>query len=269
MFFTASKIFWSLIQPLNALCFLAIIGFLIRFKRNLAGQKIMNAALIMIVAIGVLPIGPALITFLERQYPTPASLPERIDGIIVLGGAFEARLSETTGHIVANDQIERMLCFVDLAKQHPSAKLVFSGGTGDMLYPDAKESVAAKKFFNLAGLNDKAILYESKSRNTYENVLYSMQMLDPSNAENWVVITSAFHMPRSMGIFTHFGWKVIPYQCDPKTDGRYTFLKTLPNISGNLYLLNVSLKEIIGSIVYYITDKSAFILPSSSVKVPT
>lgn len=256
-----------MIQPLNALCLLALAGFFIRIKWDLTGQKIMNAALIMIVLLGLLPIGPAMLTFLERRYPTPAALPERVDGIIVLGGGFDAYLTQVTGHIAANDSVDRMLCFTDLAKKHPGAKLVFSGGAGDILNPSAQESNDARAYFKLVGLGSRDIVYETKSRNTYENVLYSMQDVAPKNAENWVVVTSAFHMPRTMGIFTHFGWKIIPYQCDHRTDGTYDLFRRMPSVTGNYRALDIAVREIVGSISYYITDKSAFILPPSSGKL--
>ena len=267
MFFTLSKIFWTLIQPLNALCLLAALGLLIRLKWDMAGQRMMNAALILILVLGIFPAGPLLVTYLERQYPTPAQLPEKIDGVIVLGGAFEAYLTAKTGHIVANDQIERALCFVEIAKAHPEAKLVFSGGAGDIANPDAMEGEDARKFFKLVGFSDRKIVYEEKSRNTYENALYTMEMVDPKNKENWVVTTSSYHMPRTVGIFEKFGWKIIPYQCDPKTDGTYDVFRRLPNVTANFHMLNLALKEIIGGIVYYITDKSAFILPPSSGRI--
>ena len=92
MFFVVSKIFWTLAQPLNALCLVALLGWLVRLRNKWehAGQALMNFALGAILIFGILPIGPLLMTYLERQYPTPRALPAKIDGIIVLGGAFEA-----------------------------------------------------------------------------------------------------------------------------------------------------------------------------------
>ncbi len=261
MFFGLSKIFWTLVQPLNALCLLALLGAVMRIKWDIQGQRLVNFALIAILANGVLPDGPLLVTWLERQYPTPTELPAKIDGIILLGGAFEAHLTKKTGHIVANDQVDRAFCFVELAKKHPEAKLVYSGGAGDIMNPDAMEGDDARAFFKLVGLGDRKFIYEEKSRNTYENVLYSMEMTDPKRKEKWVVATSAYHMPRSMGIFKAFQWPIIPYQCDPRTNGTYNVLNRLPNITGNFVMLNIALKEIIGNVAYYLTGKSAYLLP--------
>lgn len=265
MFFTLSKIFWTLAQPLNALCLLAVLGLLLHFIRPRAGQAVMNAALLLILFFGIVPVGPLALVWMERHYPAPTFLPERVDGIIVLGGGFDSYLTQKTGHIVANDNVDRFFCFAELAKKNPAAKLVFSGGQGDILNPDAMESHDARLFFKMAGLEDAGILYETQSRNTYENGLYTKEMVKPQEGENWVLITSAFHMPRSVGVFEQLHWKIIPYPCDPKTDGSYDLTRRLPGVSANFSALNLVTKEIIGLIVYKLTGKSAFILPPGSV----
>jgi len=265
MFFAASKIFWVLVQPLNALCLLALAGFAMRGVWPRKGQTVINSALILILFFGIVPVGPLALTWLEKQYTVPNVLPQKIDGVIVLGGGFESHLTQISGHIVANDNVDRVFCFVEIAKKHPQAKLVFSGGQGDILHPDAMESLDARLFFHLVGLGSANILYETQSRNTYENAYYTKEMVKPKAGENWVLVTSAFHMPRAVGIFEELDWKIIPYQCDPKTDGKYTLVGGLPNVTANFSALNIAVKEIIGLIVYNLTGKSAFIIPPGSV----
>lgn len=265
MFFGLSKIFWTLAQPLNALCLLAMLGLLVRLFSPRAAQWIMIAALGGILVFGLLPVGPWALTWLESQYPAPSELPSKIDGVIVLGGAFESYLTQKTGQLSANGDIERVFCFVEIAKAYPEATLVFSGGSGDILNPDARESEDAKAFFKLAGLEGRDVLYETKSRNTYENAVYTKEMVSPTEGQTWVVVTSAFHMPRTMGIFKALGWPVTPYQCDRKTDGTYRIFSGLPSVTANFSALNIAIKEMIGLIVYRATGKSAFILPDGSI----
>lgn len=267
MFFTLSKIFWGLAQPLNALCLLGLMGLLIRQRWKAVGQWMMNTALALILILGILPIGPMMLTFLERQYPTPQELPAQIDGIIVLGGAFESYLTKIHGQITSNDQVDRMFCFVDLAQKYPNAKLVFSGGSGDIMNPEAMETEDARAFFKLVGLN-RDVIYEDKSRNTYENAVYTNGIVKPKAGENWIVTTSAYHMPRSVGIFEKIGWHVIPYACDFRTDGTYDPGARFPSVAGNFSAMNTAVKEFIGSIVYYMTGKSAFILPPGRLASP-
>lgn len=261
----ASKIAWALIQPLNALCLLALTGLAARAVWPREGQAMMNFALILILFFGVVPVGPLALTWLERQYPAPRTLPEKIDGVIVLGGGFESYLTQTSGHVVANDNVDRVFCFIEIAKKHPQAKLVFSGGSGDILHPDAMESLDARLFFHLAGLDGAHILYETQSRNTYENATFTKDMVKPQAGENWVLVTSAYHMPRAVGIFEKLDWKIIPYSCDPRTDGSYSIGGALPNVSGNFSALNIAVREIVGLIVYNLSGKSAFIIPPGSV----
>lgn len=270
MFFLFSKIFWVLVQPLNALCLLGIVGYgASRINRwTDAGQKMMNTALLGILIFGVFPLGPIVMSYLERPFSNPVQLPEKIDGLVLLGGAFEPALSEQAGHIVLNAQASRVTCFLELAKRYPKATLVFSGGTGDILNPEATEAQDAKAFFSLTGLQGRRIIYEDKSRNTFENAVYTKSLVKPKNGENWVLVTSAYHMPRALGVFTQQGWgDILPYGCDPKTRGTFGLFGRIPNVTSNFGILNLALKEYMGTIVYYVTGKTAFIL--APVKVPS
>ncbi len=250
-------------MPLNALCFLALIGFGLRFWRKSCGERLLGIALAGILFFGIIPVGPAMLSWLEHYYSVPQKLPERVNGIIVLGGMFDGHLSKERGQIAANDNIERMICFTDLAKKYPGARKVFSGGSGDINYPDDKESAVAEAYLKEYNLDNDSVFYDMDSRNTYENAVFSKELVNPAAGQNWILITSAFHMPRSVGIFEKQDWKVIPYPCDFKTDGTWDFLWTAPNITWNFAALNIVVKELIGSVVYYFTGKSAFILPPS------
>ncbi|PZO86099.1 MAG: YdcF family protein [Micavibrio aeruginosavorus] len=264
MFFALSKILWALVQPLNALCLMAAAGLALRFWHKKAGQAVANTALILILLFGVLPIGPLLLSWLEHRVPAPERMPDDIDGIILLGGAFESAMSNKTGNITANGQIGRVFCFMELANANPNAVLVASGGAGDILNPAAMESVPTKKFFALSRF-DRDVLYEEKSRNTYENAIYSKELVKPEEGQKWAVVTSAYHMPRAIGIFEKIGWRVIPYPCDRKTTYEDALSNTLPNITANFYMLGLAVKELLGNTVYYMTGKTAFLIPPSRV----
>lgn len=251
-------------MPLNALCFLALIGFGVRFWHKKCGNVMLVTALAGVVFFGLVPVGPTMMTWMEGQYEQPENLPSRVNGIIVLGGMFDGHLSEARGQIAANDSIERMICFSALAKKYPHARKVFSGGSGDLSYPEAKEATVAMNFLNAYGLDTDLVFYDMDSRNTYENALFSKELMNPTEGQNWILVTSAFHMPRSVAIFEKLDWNVIPYPCDYRTDGHYDFFRTTPNVTHNFHLLNIAVKELIGSLVYYVTGKSAFILPPSS-----
>lgn len=269
MFFGLSKMLWAFVQPLTFLCLLALAGLALRLRWKALGQGVINTALCLIILLSLLPVGPALSAWWEYRYPPQAEIPKGLDGVVVLGGAFESYLSRETGQLSANGQIERLFCFVEIAKANPDAKLVFSGGSGDILNPDAREADDAAAFFRLVGLRGRDIIYEDRSRNTYENVIYTKDMLKPAASEKWAVVTSAVHMPRSMGIFEKAGWRVEPYPCDFNTDGSAGFFTRMPNAAANISALHTVFREMLGAAVYYVTGKSAFILPPRQVASPS
>lgn len=193
-------------------------------------------------------------------------MPHKVDGIIVLGGAFNSTLSEKTGMISANGNINRMIDFADLAQRYPRAKLVFTGGSGNLMNPERKEADDAKAFMEMVGMNTRRVTFERNSRNTFENVRNTHGLVTPKEGETWILVTSSFHMPRSVGVFRHFDWDVVPYPAGPKTDGQYKFWPTPFGVSNSFFMLGKATKEIIGSIIYYLSGKSAFLFPLSPVE---
>jgi len=266
MFFIISKIFWIIAAPLNLLGFSTLIGLLIRFWKKALGNRILIITAWVFVMLGFLPIGHNMLVFIERQYNLPSPMPERVDGIIVLGGAFNAHLSHQTGQIAVNSNVSRMSDFIALSKRYPDAKKVFSGGSGNFQNPNHKEADDAYNFLNMMGLNADEFIYERESRNTFENVSYSKALLNPQKGERWIVITSDFHMPRTMAIFKQLDWDVTAYPSGSKTRGEYQIWPLQLNIMNNYFKLHRSLKEIIGVGVYYLTGKSALFFPLAPIK---
>lgn len=271
MFFWLSKIFWMLASPLNALWILLAGALVFSWWKPLCAGRGMKLSVVVFLILGFFPVGGNLVTLLERQYPKadinlPA--PEDVEGVIVLGGAFNSYLSQETGQLSPNNNISRIIGFVELAERYPRAKLVFSGGSGHVLQPDRKEADDARTFFDVMGwrMVDK-VIFESNSRTTYENIANSMALLNPNTQKKWIIVSSAFHLPRVMGVCAQAGWdNVIPYAAGVKTDGRYRFFPATFNVLGNYHLLAVAVKEFIGTFIYFITGKSALPLPLSSLQ---
>lgn len=261
MFFTISKIFWLLASPLNAILILTAIGLTLLYFKKAIGKRILLISAWLFITLGFLPIGYNLMVFLERQYDVPVQMPDKVDGIIVLGGSFNSYLSEKTGRIAVNSNINRMIDFIALSKQHPEAKKVFSGGSGNILRPERKEADDAKDFLDMLGFDSNKFIFERESRNTYENAEYSKDLLQPKAGETWIVITSDFHMPRTVSIFNKLDWEIIPYPTGMKTSGAYRLTPLNLNVVGNFFFLSHALKEMIGVGVYYLMGKSALFFP--------
>ena len=172
----------------------------------------------LLVIVNIIPIAELLLLPLENRFPVPSVDSKRIDGIIVLGGSEEPQISFARKQYALNEGGERLISFASLAKRFPKARLIFSGGSGS-LFKDNNESDSARLVFQELGMDISRIEFDTKSRNTYESAINIYQMVKPKYDENWILITSAFHMPRSVGVFRKGGWRVIPYPVDYRSTG--------------------------------------------------
>ncbi len=266
MFFILSKIFWILIKPLNLMAILMVLGFVLGLKWKKASRALLTLSCALFLLLCVLPVGPNLMVYLERQYERPQTLPAHIDGIIVLGGTFHGYLSHVHGYPVTFSTAERIHDLVRLGRAHPEAKLVFSGGSGDPVQQSYIEAPVVEQFLADMGMPTDQLVLEKNSRNTFQNAAYSLDLLQPKAGQNWVLITSAFHMPRAVAVFEQLGWHVIPYPTDHNTSLKYHLWPSgKTNITRNVRMLETSVKEWVGTAVYYLTGKSALPFPAKIV----
>lgn len=249
MFFITSKIFWALFSPLTLIGLMIVVGLVFKRLRKLVG---VGAALFVI--LGFLPIGPNLIVYLERQYGNTVPPPYDLTGIIVLGGVINGERSETHQQVSLNDYAERITEMIRLSQIYPQARVVFSGGTGVLTQGSPKESEKVRILLKDMNISPERFEYEAQSRNTYENMTESFALVRPQPEDKWLLVTSAFHLPRSVGVFKKGGWNVIPYPAGYLEDGEYIWHPTL-DVLGNFYKLQVASKEIVGIIAYSLTGK--------------
>ena len=157
-----------------------------------------------------------------------------------------------------------MTSFVALARKHPNAKLVFTGGSG-RLNQKYKETDTARELFTSLGLPASRVIYEDRSRNTFENGVFSHRLVKPQPSERWVLITSARHMPRSVGVFNKLEWKVLPYPVDYFTygvgdDGLQFYL------ANGLKSFHSGLREWMGMAIYKFLGRTEEFFPGPSKK---
>ncbi len=249
-------------SPLNLVfCLLAAGAVLMSFSRRL-GRLILVTGLLLFLVPGLIPIGPSLLAGLENRYTRPEPPPQAVSGIIVLGGTFEGDISRSRRIIALNDNAERVLEGLRLARQYPEALLIFSGGEGRLLRKDHPEAADAEAFLAENGFEPPAVFFEDESRNTWENAVFTKKLFEPQPGETWLLVTSAWHMPRAMGVFRQAGWSgVVPWPTDYRTDG-YTGLKPRRfDVGGNFHKADMALHEYAGFAAYYMTGKIA--LPPS------
>lgn len=213
--FVLLKVAEILTQPLNLLLLALVSAGALRLAgRKRAACRVLAVSALALAFAGVLPWGGWLVAPLENRFPPPTSLPERVDGIIVLGGAISPVLSVERGQPSVNGSAERLFSMVELARRYPAAKLVYTGGTGSISRQDLKEATVARGLLDRLGFDTSRVVFESQSRNTWENALLSRPLAQPRPGETWLLVTSAWHMPRAVGAFRAAGWPVVPYPVD-------------------------------------------------------
>ncbi|MGL4438397.1 MAG: YdcF family protein [Bosea sp. (in: a-proteobacteria)] len=263
MFFHASKLFWFFAAPTNALVLLALLGALLlftRFARPARWLVLFSCAGLLFAAMSPLPYW--LMRPLEDRFPK-VTMTGPVDGIIVLGGA----IGTARGMTSMNDAAERLTDSAALALKYPGARLVFTGGDGSLLSntPDGEaktEADAARLFYMSLGIPASQIIIEDRSRNTRENAIFTKPLLDQKPGQRWLLITSAWHMPRSVGIFRRTGIDVIPYPVDFATRGIARDYRQLNRgFSHGLSLTDLAVKEWIGLVVYRLAGYTDSLLP--------
>lgn len=262
--FIASKVLWTLAAPANLLLALLVVGMALLWTRwRRTGRVLLSAAVICAMAVAVLPVGDLLLHPLEQRFAAPDRLPARIDGIIVLGGSVNPSLSASRGQPILTAAAERLTAGIELALRYPSAPFVFTGGSGDLFDQEAKEADAVGPMFVALGLPRERIILEDRSRNTYENAIFSLRLVKPEPTEVWLLVTSALHMPRAIGSFRHAGWDVVPYPVDyrtPATGARWW--PASMDLAGSLDQLNLAVHEWLGLVAYWLDDRTASLLPA-------
>jgi uncharacterized SAM-binding protein YcdF (DUF218 family) len=260
MSFVIGKLAWIVLKPSNLLALIFALGLILRvLGRRPTGRVLMGGALAVFLLCAVLPIGAWLLSPLENRFAAP-TLPERVDGIIVLGGAIEPGIAADRNTIALNSNAERLVAFAALARRYPGAKLVFTGGSGSLAQPDLREGDWLGVFLDAIGIARARVIVERESRNTDDNARNSKALIKPRPGEVWVMITSARHMPRSVGIFRKQDWPVIPYPVDYVTTRRVGAALGF-NFAGGLAALDAAGYEWFGLAYYRLSGRIETFFP--------
>jgi uncharacterized SAM-binding protein YcdF (DUF218 family) len=217
--FLASKLLAFLIEPLFWVLLLLLAGVVLGARRARLGRMLCVSALLALVLSSWTSGPEALLRELESRYVRPPEQAlQHFAGIVVLGGALSSpELWEAHPQVGLNDQAERMTEAVALMRSHPNLRLLFTGGNALISGEGVSEAHRAKVFFDAMGVDPSRVSYESASRNSYENALLTASMPGVDKTQPWLLLTSAFHLPRAMGVFNRAGWNVTPWPVDYRT----------------------------------------------------
>jgi uncharacterized SAM-binding protein YcdF (DUF218 family) len=261
MFFVVSKIFWFIASPLHFLLLCLGAGLFFAGRRAF-GRPVASAAAIGLALMAFSPLGALLLRPLEDRFPRQSMTMAPPKGIIVLGGALDERVAAARDQTSLNEAAERMTEAAALARLYPQAQLVFSGGSGALIKNDVKEAEDAHRLWSELGVPESQMIFEDESRNTYENAAFTQKLVHPQKDERWLLITSAYHMPRSIGIFRALGMNPLAYPVDYRTYGNAQDFR--PPSDGTLAIRHVetALREWVGLVAYRLDGKTDTLFPA-------
>ncbi|MEA2624706.1 MAG: hypothetical protein QOD06_751 [Candidatus Binatota bacterium] len=258
MTFVLSKLFWAVVQPANFLLLALVAGLAVRVRYPRAGRALIGFVLVACFAIASLPVGQLLSRPLEDRFPIP-SLPPRIDGIVVAGGSLVPDVSAAHGAPALGDAAERITTAVALSRRYPGARIVYSGGSAEVVGRGETEGPWARVLLIDLGVDPERLTIEAGSRNTWENAVFTERLVRPRPGESWVLITSATHTPRAVGCFRMVGWDVIPYPVDYHT--QEPMIWTGFDLRAGFDVTTAAVQEWIGLVAYRLLGRTPALFP--------
>jgi uncharacterized SAM-binding protein YcdF (DUF218 family) len=263
MFFLLAKILGFFSMPSNILMALGVVGVVLmatRFART--GRRIVVTALILLAIIGWSPFGNAIILPLEDRFPPWDAARGAPTGIISLGGALDTVTSPVRGEVALNEAAERMTAIAELARRFPNARIVFSGGSGRIIFDGVSEASLAARLFESFGIAKERIALEDKSRDTDENGRFTKELVQPKPGERWLLVTSAHHMPRAVGVFRAAEFPVEAFPVDYRTRGAIDLLRPFSTLGDGLRRTDTAMREWVGLLMYRIVGRTDELFPA-------
>ncbi|QND21950.1 YdcF family protein [Rhizobium ruizarguesonis] len=260
--FLISKLVWIFAQPLSLaflLVFFALIAGLLNW-RILHILSTFGAALILFVTLYT-TAGNLLMQDLEERFARPAADPDNLQCMIVLGGAFENEVNTARHGIEFNGGADRFVEALRLAQKFPQSRILVSGGDGSMSGIYEGDAAASERFFPLFGVGRDRLIEETQSRTTFENAVNTKEFLASQGLSNCLLITSGFHMPRSVGIFRKLGIDIVPWPTDYRTDGKVTPGLDFTQPSLNAQNMATAIREWYGLVGYYLAGRTSELYP--------
>ena len=256
MEFYIAKVINYLLEPLYILSFFLIVLIILLLFTNFKKLTIFFTKFLLIVFLffGYTPFSNFLLNKIE-DFIKPSKYPvQQLTGVIILGGAFDLELeSKERNEVLLNSSAERLTKALEIYNKNPKLLILFSGFSNELKPQGWSESDMAKKFFLEQGVRSENLIFENKSRSTYENINYSKDIIK-NNKGTWGLVTSAYHIPRSYFAFKKQGLVLEPISVDYRTGTSSTFWINF-DIRKGLVNWRLLFREIAGVSYYKITGK--------------
>jgi uncharacterized SAM-binding protein YcdF (DUF218 family) len=259
MFIYLSKFVPPFIYPLGLACLLILAGLLL-YRRLRWQRASLILALALLLVGGNRWVASELMRSLEWRYLPPKDIPP-VEVIVVLGGGtLSATYPRPT--VEVNGAGDRLLYAAWLYHHGKAPYLLLSGGSIDWLSDQPSSADDMATLLEQLGVPRSAMWLETQSRNTYENALYSREILQAKGIQRVILVTSAWHMPRAVGVFERIGLQVIPAPTDftitrdDSSSGQPTLalkslMDLLPSVE-NLSNTSKAMKEYLGILAYHL-----------------
>jgi uncharacterized SAM-binding protein YcdF (DUF218 family) len=263
VFFFLSKTLGTILLPANFLIGAGVLGAILSSTRRAAfGRGLLAVSILLLALCGFSPIGKWLLLPLEERFPPWDPARGAPDGIVVLGGGIDPDLSAAHGGAAFTHAAHRIVATAELARRYPNTRIVYSGGNAHLVDDDSpKEADFALSLFESLGIARERLIAERNSRNTIENAEYAKAVAQPKLGERWVLVTSAYHMPRSMGLFRKAGFAVEAYPVDWRLRGRRNLLTFSSLALEGLERADVAVREWMGLTASWATGKTDTFFP--------
>jgi len=258
MFFFLSKVGWLLVQPLGLLALALAVLVLLALRRRATLSAVLSAvSLAGVLLASQTNAGRLLLQPLENRFARPQAMPapQDVAGIIVLGGGFDGFVTVARGGFELGDSGDRFVEAVRLAGLYPQAPVVVSGGEAALIGAAEGDATIAPRFFAALGVEPDRLILEDRSMNTYQNAVFTKAVLPPDAQGRWLLVTSAYHMPRSVSAFRKQGVPVTPWPADYRTAGNETFSVGRNNPAAAMGEFSDALREWLGLVVYRLTGR--------------
>lgn len=260
MFFYLSKVLWFFADPGNALLLGLLLGFLLwGFNLRRIGKALVGISVFGMVFLSFVPIGQWMTASLENRFTVP-ELDGDVDGIIVLGGVLSPVVSAARGSPAFGDAVERITVSAALANEHPNARLLYTGGSGSILQTELREADYVAGLYAQLGVPPQRLTLDRDARNTAENASIGYRLMQPGADETWLLVTSAFHMPRAVGVFRNVGWNVVPYPVDHNTVYPPEYGSPM-SLTRGLGQFSSGFHEWLGLTAYWLTGRTPSLFP--------
>ncbi|WP_400765785.1 YdcF family protein [Methylosinus sporium] len=262
MFFILSKIGEFFVEPLHIALSIVALGVALCFTRFAARGRIVAAlGVAALLLLCFTSLGDLMLYPLENRFPQIAEDAPAPDGIVVLGGAIDEKLSQARGGAALTEAGERVTAMAELARRYPAAKLLFAGGSGRLFEAAGSEAEIVGRLLPKLGVEPGRLILEDRSRNTWENAVNALALARPAPGERWLLVTSASHMPRSMGIFRRVGFPVVAYPVNYHTGLRLP-IGLRSHAPDQLKLIDTATHEWVGLVAYRLTGKTDALFPA-------